>query len=198
MPTLTELIKQKRTLYVSEGQVPDFQTINCGLCPAFAEEVESEYGGTVEILSNDMFMLKVDDGWNGDGHDTWDADILNHYHSLPTHGLEAVDLEHFILDYHVWLYADGRHYDAECPEGVENFFDLPFFERCLQVKESLASALQGDYIDQVLHLHSLNPNRWTGECASLNGLHIGVMARMLYKYFDEVEKKKHLAYYQTV
>lgn len=30
---------------------------------------------------------------------------------------------------HTWLYYDGRHYDAECIEGVEDYHDLPFFQR---------------------------------------------------------------------
>jgi hypothetical protein len=30
---------------------------------------------------------------------------------------------------HVWLRCDGRHYDAECVEGVDDHRDLPFFRR---------------------------------------------------------------------
>lgn len=30
---------------------------------------------------------------------------------------------------HTWLAYDGRHYDAECVEGVADHRDLPFFER---------------------------------------------------------------------
>lgn len=30
---------------------------------------------------------------------------------------------------HNWLAHDGRHYDAECPEGVADYRHLPFFER---------------------------------------------------------------------
>nr|WP_305910549.1 hypothetical protein [Methylomarinum sp. Ch1-1]MDP4523309.1 hypothetical protein [Methylomarinum sp. Ch1-1] len=30
---------------------------------------------------------------------------------------------------HVWIVHNKRHYDAECPEGVDNFFDLPLFSR---------------------------------------------------------------------
>jgi hypothetical protein len=30
---------------------------------------------------------------------------------------------------HVWLVSDGRHYDAECVEGVDDYHDLPFFQR---------------------------------------------------------------------
>ncbi len=33
------------------------------------------------------------------------------------------------LDGHFWVTGDGLHYDAECPEGVEDWRDLPFFLR---------------------------------------------------------------------
>lgn len=30
---------------------------------------------------------------------------------------------------HTWIHCDGRHYDAECIEGVEDYHQLPFFQR---------------------------------------------------------------------
>lgn len=30
---------------------------------------------------------------------------------------------------HTWIACDGRHYDAECVEGVTDHHDLPFFQR---------------------------------------------------------------------
>ena len=30
---------------------------------------------------------------------------------------------------HAWIEFNGKHYDAECPEGVENPEELPFFKR---------------------------------------------------------------------
>lgn len=30
---------------------------------------------------------------------------------------------------HTWIAVDGRHYDAECIEGVEDYTELPFFRR---------------------------------------------------------------------
>lgn len=30
---------------------------------------------------------------------------------------------------HVWIACDGRHYDAECIEGVDDHQNLPFFQR---------------------------------------------------------------------
>ena len=44
------------------------------------------------------------------------------------HGLEVVTDggRGFV---HTWITYDGRHYDAECVEGVEDHRDLPFFRR---------------------------------------------------------------------
>ena len=37
--------------------------------------------------------------------------------------------DHFTLPGHVWTYTDGRHYDAEAPDGVEDWRNLPIFQR---------------------------------------------------------------------
>ena len=28
---------------------------------------------------------------------------------------------------HVWILYKGKHYDAQCPNGIKNWFDLPIF-----------------------------------------------------------------------
>jgi hypothetical protein len=33
------------------------------------------------------------------------------------------------LPRHAWIFYDGRHYDAECAQGVEDWRDLPVFRR---------------------------------------------------------------------
>lgn len=30
---------------------------------------------------------------------------------------------------HSWIYYENKHYDAEVPNGVKNFQDLPLFQR---------------------------------------------------------------------
>lgn len=184
MQTLTQLIEETRKHYLEQGYAADYRAINSGLCAQFAEELEHEFKGVAETISNDLFMVKEEEGWNGNGLDAWNAEMLNEYHSQPNYGLIPEDLEHFVMGYHAWIYSEGRHYDAECPEGVENMFDLPFFERHLRVKKAAEAALQVAYIDNVIQRHADNPNGWSGECVALNGLHIGLVARVLYKYFD--------------
>lgn len=31
--------------------------------------------------------------------------------------------------WHVWLFTDGLHFDAECPQGVADWSQLPIFQR---------------------------------------------------------------------
>lgn len=46
---------------------------------------------------------------------------------------------------HVWIVLDGRHHDADVPDGVENVFDLPVFRRNLVagMKTRCSDALKG-------------------------------------------------------
>jgi hypothetical protein len=37
-------------------------------------------------------------------------------------------VEDRLLPDHVWVCYKGRHYDAECPEGVDSWKDLPLFK----------------------------------------------------------------------
>lgn len=55
----------------------------------------------------------------------------------PTHDLTWDELDclsaaaEFNGGTHEWMHLDGRFYDAEAPDGVENFFELPFFDRAV-------------------------------------------------------------------
>ncbi len=39
-----------------------------------------------------------------------------------------------MLPGHVWIIYRMKHYDAECPEGVNNWRELPIFKRALNQK----------------------------------------------------------------
>lgn len=41
--------------------------------------------------------------------------------------------------WHVWIYHDGRHYDAEAPDGVSDWEELPFFVRWRADAEALGA-----------------------------------------------------------
>jgi hypothetical protein len=50
--------------------------------------------------------------------------------------LEEVATESFNntddLPGHVWIYYGDKYYDAECPEGVSDWRELPIFKKALQ------------------------------------------------------------------
>jgi hypothetical protein len=50
--------------------------------------------------------------------------IWKHYKiEIPTR------LSNVEIGYHVWITNGNKHFDAECPLGVEHLLDLPFFQR---------------------------------------------------------------------
>ena len=42
---------------------------------------------------------------------------------------ESFDGEDTKLPGHVWILYQDKHYDAECPEGVSDWKDLPIFKK---------------------------------------------------------------------
>lgn len=126
---ISDAIHALRDLYLFQGQVSSYRQINCGLCVEFAEQIE-EMIPSAEQMSNDFFVEDIDEGWNGDGSDKWDAELLASVRSIPQTPY-SLEIANQIEGYHRWILLDGLHYDAECPEGVKNFFDLPFFKRWL-------------------------------------------------------------------
>jgi len=126
---ITHAILELRDVYLKEGHVSSFSQINCGLCVEFAEQIEWMVP-EAEHSSNDFFVQDIDQGWNGDGKDRWDVELLKSVNSLPP-APYTIEMANQIEGYHRWIMLDGLHYDAECPEGVTNFFDLPFFKEWL-------------------------------------------------------------------
>lgn len=122
-----ETIRKLRKEYVKTNNLPDIKSINGGYCVEFAEDIEYVIKGA-ECSSNDSF---VQDGWDGDGGDEWNETLLKEVNSFPPapYTLKTVNL---IQGYHCWIQFNGKHYDAECPDGVVNFFELPFFRRWLE------------------------------------------------------------------
>jgi len=120
-------IQDLREEYLKHGRAKSYYSINNGLCEDFAESVVAQVGRsspTLFTLCNQE--LQVED------EDTWDRTLLEGYWGItpPKHftwdTLSAVN-----FGYHVWVTCDKRHYDSECPTGVDSFFDLPLFRRCL-------------------------------------------------------------------
>lgn len=92
--------------------------INNGLCEEFAMEVIESMGG----YQKDLFELTSDNFT--DDNDEFKPEYLADYGDIDNPDPSEID-----MGSHVWIYYNGKHYDAECVEGVENLFDLPFYKR---------------------------------------------------------------------
>lgn len=160
---IRDTIKKARSGFRDEYNCT-IQNINRGLCPEFAEHVFYELGGEkngVEELNTDMFcttklgfknskgdLYAAFDNSKGNlkvGDVVWSKNMLNTYGTPPEKALSV----HF--GYHVWLYIDGRHYDAEVPNGVLNWYDLPIFARTIiwntqNIQQSFSPSKTLDYL----------------------------------------------------
>lgn len=130
-------IRSERDRLVATGEAPSYWAINNGLCDDFASDVANALGGETETLygvGNGNFSVDGDD-FSGE----WDWKLLKtHWGIVPPSGLTQKQASAIDFGAHVWL-TDGKlHYDAECPEGVASFFDLPIFRRSIvqELRES--------------------------------------------------------------
>ncbi|MEK6828580.1 MAG: GNAT family N-acetyltransferase [Nanoarchaeota archaeon] len=90
--------------------------INQGDCENFAEELHEmlkEMGIESEILSDGLFFDPF-----GDLEDDmmWD---------VASYGNKPENFKEVGLPSHYWIYVDGKHYDSDAPEGVNDMFELP-------------------------------------------------------------------------
>lgn len=140
---LTKAILDVRSELLESGGYATFAEINSGYCADFADDVFERLGNAAHEhlgqLGIDNFMLppEEDDGFN-DGYPMDRELLLEHWPAVkPTHGLSWDQLDQlssaagFNTGTHVWIEMDERFYDAEAPEGVDNFFELPFFQRVI-------------------------------------------------------------------
>jgi hypothetical protein len=126
---LTQAIEAMVRTYLSDGRAASAYELNDGHCEDFATEVADALGGESERLEGTWAdNLTVD----GAGY-AWDVGLIEGTWPAcrPTHGLDWDDAAAGIPA-HSWLVLDGRHYDAECPEGVDNLFELPLIRRIME------------------------------------------------------------------
>ena len=137
--------------------------INNGYCEDFALNVLEKLGGYEDNLfelSGDMFFNQRDpefpkENW-GDVIETnfgvWSKNLLDYWGYPPNVNLNLVDDE----INHVWLFYNGKHYDAEVPEGVDNWFEIPLIKRLFNrykknmVQENIKRILKEESLKQTL------------------------------------------------
>lgn len=99
--------------------------INSGWCDRFAEEV------LCQLQASDFYEMESYELMHLDEEE--DYGLLDVELVLEHFGIEIpLGLENKSIGYHVWLTDGTKHFDAECPEGVNNFYELSFFQRYIK------------------------------------------------------------------
>jgi hypothetical protein len=128
---LQQSLKLIRDKYLKEHNKTS-QQLNNGDCEDIAYDVIYRIGG--EKPNTHI----IDDGWFWDvdsvsdykteSGEYWNVENLKKY-GEPPFGYD--NLNKLDLTGHVWIYSNGKHYDAETLEGVDNFWYLPIYQRQL-------------------------------------------------------------------
>lgn len=156
---LPSLIREVRERMLQEGLVKTLPEINSGLCEDFALDVASLFSERTGLPQDTLTdfevvnFIKIDPvtGFAYDAGGPFDRELLaEHWPGVrPPDGLDWDDLDRLSADAgfsagtHVFMFAEGRFYDAEAPEGVESFFDLPFFMRVVESWQAREGAPSG-------------------------------------------------------
>ena len=132
---ITEIINDTVIEYMTRYNETPYE-INDGHCDVFACDVINKMGGykdNLYELSDDMIYNLRDpeeakEIWNGEIIETeygvWSKNMLDLY-GYPPIPLNDINDE----GSHVWIFYNGKHYDAECSKGVNKWVDLPIFKK---------------------------------------------------------------------
>ncbi len=145
---LSKHIHALRDQWLAQGRAQSFEEINSGAarggnCNDFARELVDvlEEAGVENVCDFELANFQVEEPgalFELAGRPL-DRQLLSaHWPKVqPTQGLDWNDLEQLAEDAswdtgtHAWVVHEQRHYDCECPQGVENFLELPFFQRAI-------------------------------------------------------------------
>lgn len=94
-----KVIREQKREFMEKLNTSTPRMINQGSCIDFAEEVRKR-------TPEDVFPMSI---------------------HMMYEGEPPKDMR--IYGGHEWIYFFGKHYDAEAPEGVDDFRELPFFKR---------------------------------------------------------------------
>lgn len=128
--SLSTVIRQIRTQYVQQLKAFSYYSINNGLCEEFALEVLAEVGDAAYTdVCNEVYQCGLDG--SPQKNEKWDWKLLEALGIRPPSEFPLEVLDQLPFGSHVWITDGQKHYDAECPEGVSSFFELPLFKRYL-------------------------------------------------------------------
>jgi hypothetical protein len=126
---LTQLIIKVREEFVDTNNC-SIEQINQGLCVDFLDEIEDRFNGRFDTLTTSQFVIsddRIEKELKSDEVLKY-GDIGWYKYMLDEYGYPDVELMDTEPPKHIWIYYNGKHYDAEEPNGVDNPWDLPIFE----------------------------------------------------------------------
>lgn len=128
------ILKKREDVFNNKGL--SAWSINNGLCDVFAESVLDEFKGINGISDMSLLDLVICDKFNN--WSEFSLSALGEFNINPTNNLNKDDffetLTKYADDTHVWIMHKDEnnvawHFDAECPEGVDNPMLLPTFNK---------------------------------------------------------------------
>lgn len=114
-----------------------------GCCADFRSDIYERLGGVREAYALGLYDVGIDSFMecDDDGEcNAFDVGLLGKHwpQVVPPAGMSWEDLDQMALvcgfsaGTHEWIVLNNRHFDAETPDGVDNFFDLPYFQRVVE------------------------------------------------------------------
>ena len=131
--SITKIFNDIKFKFLKETMIDEVWKLNNGYC----EDIADYFIGIIGGETQDTYI--IDDGWFWSGDkisdletktgEYWNVKNLKKY-GEPPFGWE--NLNKLDLHGHVWVYSNGKHYDVETPNGVDNFWNLPIYKRQLK------------------------------------------------------------------
>lgn len=143
--SLAYLIREARSEWLADTDLSaaDINSGNHprGCCSDFVSDVYGRFGGPIIAYGLGLSEVGIDAFMTGEDGDNlrFDRDLLSRHwpNVMLPDGLTWDDMDRLAEDAgfnggtHEWIVFESRHYDAECPDGVDNFLELPFFKRVI-------------------------------------------------------------------
>lgn len=141
---ISRIVADLGARYLAEGRAASLQQINAGSCEDFAMdliELLEEFpscDSAEDVCIAGFLAVDPSTGFSMEGG-PFDRELIERLwpDMVPPEGLSWDDLDrlsgdvHFNGGTHIWTALNGRHYDAESPNGVASPFELPFFKRVI-------------------------------------------------------------------
>lgn len=130
-----EILKEIRDNCINEYEVNTPLELNTYFHLEFTDEVEKYFSNkegfeNIHIAST-FNLFKIDD--NGEIiDDKFDENLVLYHNNNTLPDGWTIDLLNKIGPSHSWINDGYLYYDAECLEGVEKLFNLPYYKRFIK------------------------------------------------------------------